>query len=223
LTGQGRSIAEWMAGLNGRTFLNLSQGRIRNKYLNLWGEDLRQGLLRLLHPVQKGDDTTPVNCLVSGFDIKSGIATCSALVLDTDQMSVVGAGDINLRDETLNLFLQPSPKKALGSGVVGQASLSIGELAKSFKMGGTLAHPALTIDVNRTLSTLSKAFGGFARSGPSGLLEALAAAPPEDKNPCLTAIEAAKKGGAAKPQEPKEKPAETLEGLGKGLMDLFKK
>ncbi len=224
VSGQGRSIAEWMAGLNGRTFANLSQGRIHNKYLSLWGEDLSKSLTRLVHPSQKGDDSTAINCFVNGFDIKNGLATCSALALDTDQMSIVGAGDVDLRNETLNLFFQPSPKKAILPESVGQASLSLGELTKPFKLSGTLAHPSLGIDVSQTLTTLGRAFQGWAKSGPAGVLGALQAAPSQDKNPCLTAIEAAKKGvpQGRKTQEQKV-PADVLEGLGKGLQELFKR
>ncbi len=224
-SGQGMSIAEWMAGLNGRTFFNLEGGRINNKYLNLWGEDLGRSVLRLIHPVSTGEDSTPVNCFVSGFDIKNGLASCSALVLDTNQMSVVGGGDINLKDERLNLSLQPFPKKEIAPGRVGQASLSLGELAKPFKLGGTLAHPSLMVDVNQTVTTLGKALQGMARSGPAGILESMTPAGPGDKNPCLTAIEAARKGGrpAKKAQDGKGPAAEPLEELGKGLRDLFKR
>ena len=112
-------------------------------------------------------------------------------------MSVVGGGKINLKDENLNLSLQPSPKKGIGISGVGKLSLSIGELAKPIKLGGTLAHPSLVVDPAQTFVAIGKAVGGIVLFGPAGVLAALASASPADKNPCLTAIEAAKKGRKA--------------------------
>ena len=85
----------------------------------------------------------------------------------------------------------------------------VGELAKPFKLGGTLAHPTLVVDPEQTLVAIGKAVGGMILLGPAGVLAALASASPGDKNPCLTAIEAAKKGrkvsGEKKPAKETQK------------------
>jgi len=73
--------------------------------------------------------------------------------------------------------------------------------------GGTLAHPSLGIDPKQTLITIGKGVGGMALLGPAGLLAALVNANPADPNPCLTAVEAAKKSGKisdTKKPKPKE-------------------
>jgi hypothetical protein len=92
---------------------------------------------------------------------------------------------------------------------VGKLSLSFGELAKPFKLGGSLAHPSLAIDLKKTLIAVGAPVGSIALSGPAGLLAALASASSGNKNPCLTAIEAAKKGrkvsGEEKPAKNKQK------------------
>ena len=195
LSGRGRSVAEWMAGLNGRTSAVMGQGRLQNKYLDLLGTDLAQSLLRLINPFRKEEDSTAFNCFVSGFEIKNGLATCSALVLDTPHMNVVGGGEINLQDEELNLSLQPSPKKGIGTEGLGKITMSLGQLAKPFKLGGTLAHPSLAIDTRRAITTIGKAVGGVVLFGPAGVLAALAGTSSGDKNPCLAAVEVAKRGG----------------------------
>jgi hypothetical protein len=209
LKGRGRSVAEWMAGLNGRTLAVLGQGRLHNKYLDLLGSDLSESLLRLINPVKKRDGYTTLNCFVNGFEIQNGLAICSALVLDSNEMSIVGAGQINLKDEKLNFSLHLSPKKGVGVSGVGKLSLSVGELAKPFKLGGTLALPTLVVDPEQTLVAIGKAVGGMILLGPTGVLAALASASPGDKNPCLTAIEAAKKGrkvsGEKKPAKKTQK------------------
>jgi uncharacterized protein involved in outer membrane biogenesis len=225
LSGQGKSIAEWMAGLNGRTVVVMDKGQLRNKYLDLLGADLAHSILRLINPFHegKGGDFTKVNCLVSGFMIKKGIATCTALVLDTDEMSVAGAGDINLKDEKLDLSFHPSPKQGINVAGLARISLSLADLAKPFKLGGTLAHPSLVLDTTGALVTVGKAVV----LGPASILGSLASAGPGDQNPCLTAIEEARKGGkqgekTAEGKKDTGKVTRGIENLGKELQKLFK-
>jgi AsmA family protein len=230
LNGKGKSIAEWMAGLNGRALLTMGKGRLQDKYLDTLGADLARSILRLINPFKKNEDFTPLNCLVSGFGVKDGLAVCSALVLDTPQMGLGGAGDIDLKTEKLNLSIHPSPKKGEGGGSVGNVSLSLGELTKPFKLGGTLAHPSLAIDTTQALTTVGKAVGGVVLLGPAGVLAALANTEPTDPNACLTAIQSAQKkgkpGADEKPAKDKgaaEKLQEGAEGIGKGLKGFLKK
>jgi AsmA family protein len=229
LNGKGKSIAEWMAGLNGRTLLVMGKGRLQDKYLDILGTDLARSILRLLNPFNKGKDFTQLNCLVNGFEVKQGLAVCTALVLDTPQMSLAGGGDVDLKTEKLNLSIHPSPKEGVGVGAE-NVSLSLGELTKPFKLGGTLAHPSLVIDTAQALTTVGKAIGGVALLGPAGILTALASASPGDANACLTAIESAKKKGkpgtSVKPEKEKgvaDEVKEGVKGIEKGLKEFLKK
>ncbi len=224
LSGRGRSIAEWMAGVNGRTLIVMGKGQLHNKYLDLLGADLAKSILRLINPFPQKEDFTQVNCFVNGFEIKNGLATCTAMALDTNQMRIAGSGDINLKDERLNLSLNPSPKEGLGVSGVGKVSLNLGELTKPFRLGGTLAHPSLAIDTQAALTTIGKAVGGAALLGPAGILAALASTSPGDKNPCLTAIEAARRGvkPEKKPEESRKLPEDVKTGI-EELKKLFNK
>jgi hypothetical protein len=51
-----------------------------------------------------------INCFVSGFNIKDGVACTTALTLNTEHMVMVGEGEIDLKTERLNLSLKPVPK-----------------------------------------------------------------------------------------------------------------
>ncbi len=226
LNGKGRSIAEWMGGLNGRTFVNMGKGRLNNKYLNVIGADMAETILRLINPLKKREDFTPVNCFVNGFDIQNGLAVCKALVLDTQVMSVIGEGNVNLKEERLNLSIHPTPKEGLGAGELGKISLSLSELTKSFKLGGTLAKPSLAIDPTQALATAGKAVGGVTLFGPAGILAALASPTPGDPNPCLTAYEKVKRGKTQPAEKAEKKPGESkksLEEVGKGVGQELKK
>jgi len=222
LLSKGSSVAGFMAGLTGRTVVVMGQGRVDNRTIQILAGDLGSGVFQLLNPSSKGSDHAEINCGVSGFDIKDGMAKVTALVLDMPDMTVIGEGQVNLRDETLDLALKPYGK---GTGV----SLSLGELAKSFRLGGTLANPSLQLDAAQTMLAAGKAAGGILLFGPAGIAAALAGQSSGEGNPCLTAVESAKKGatssegvrsGEQKTTEEK-KGSGTLKGFGESLKKLF--
>ncbi|MFW6324693.1 MAG: hypothetical protein ACOC0U_06465 [Desulfovibrionales bacterium] len=67
---RGASMAELMAGADGETLVSLSEGRIENQYLHLWGGNLGTQLFRLLDPT-KETKATEMNCFVNAFTIRS--------------------------------------------------------------------------------------------------------------------------------------------------------
>jgi len=218
LSGRGVSMAELMAGLNGRTSAVMGRAKIDNRYLDLLGADLATSALKLINPLGQDKGYTEVNCLVSRFEVKDGLARSTALVLDTREMTLVGQGRINLKTEELDLAFKSSPKKGLG-----QLSLSLGELARPFKLAGTLARPSLAVDPAQTALTVGKAIGGTVLFGPVGVAAALLSGRSEAENPCLAALEAAQKGVKVQAEGTEEKnPLEkAAEGVGRGLKKLF--
>jgi len=155
-----------------------------------------------------------------GWDIKDGFAEVRALVMDTSLMSIAGDGLINLKTEELDLSLKPSPKK----GVAG-FSMSFAELAKPFRLSGTLAKPSLGIDSTEATIVFGKAVGGIILFGPAGILAAMAGKSSGDDNPCLEAIEAAEKGFIPKDEKTPEKKKgiveETRESINRTIKKLF--
>jgi uncharacterized protein involved in outer membrane biogenesis len=214
--GSGGSVAEVMAGLNGKTSVVMGKGMIDNKYLGLLGKDLTSSVFRLINPGADEKDQTEINCMVVRLDITDGMARTTALVLDTAKMSVIGKGTINLKTEGLDLSIKPVPKKE-----VIPVGLNLGELAKPFKLGGTLANPSLKVDPKQTAIAIGKAIGGMTLFGPVGIASALVSREAGEENPCLAAIEAAKKGTMAPEEEKPEGAVEkTTEDLKKGLEDV---
>ena len=224
LLSRGSSIAGLMAGLNGGMVAVMGQGRADNKPIQILGGDLAGGVFELLNPSSKEANRTEINCAVGGFDIKDGVAKVTALVVDTPDLSVIGEGLVNLRDETLDLSLKPYSK----GGAAG-FSLSLTELAKSFKLGGTLAAPSLQMDAEQTMFAALKAAGGVLLFGPAGIVAALAGESSDKENPCLAAIESAKKGVKASGSDRGEVRsgagdrgfAGTLKSVGESIKKLF--
>lgn len=226
LRAQGASIAGLMGGLNGKTVLVIGKGRVDNKYIDILGGDLSSSLFRLLNPFRKETQYTSINCFVSGFNIKDGVASTTGLALNTDYMVVVGEGEINLKTERLNLSLKPVPKEGIGTRVTGKLNVSLSELTRPFKLGGTLAHPSLAVDLTQTAIAFGKAIGGVMLFGPIGIAAALVGSSSGDENSCIAAIEAAKKGVRVKRGlvgEVTEGAEDVLKGAGKELKKLFGK
>jgi AsmA family protein len=234
VNGKGISEADLMSNLNGRVVLNTGQGKIYNRYIGLFGEDLSAKVFRLLNPFQKESEYTTVNCFVGGFNIRDGLATTTAFVVDTDQMSVIGEGDVNLRTEQLNLSLNPVPKGGIGAGITGKLSVSLGELTRPFKLAGTLSHPSLGIDTTRAAETIAKAVGGIVLFGPAGIAATLFTGGSGTADLCGVAVDAAKQGVKLSVMQEREKKtgpvgeaAEKVEKgvgkIGKELEGLFDK
>jgi len=221
---RGTSIAGMMGGLNGTTVLVMGTGRVDNTYINMLGGDLSSSLFRLLNPFWQDTQGTAINCFVSGFNIKDGVASTTALALNTEYMVVVGEGEIDLRTERLNLSLKPVPKEGIGTRYTGKLNVSLNALTSPFKLGGTLAHPSLAIDPTQTAITFGKGIGGALLFGPVGIAAALVGSSSDDEDSCLAAIEAAHKGVrvdkglVGKVTDGAEN---FFKGAGKGLNKLF--
>ena len=191
LAGSGNSLADLMAGLNGGISVVMMDGQVATKYLNLLQNILGTDVLRLVNPFKKKETQTKVNCFINDINVKDGLAECK-LLLDTDQTSIFGVGDVDLRTEKLDLVIKPVPKKGYGLDSVAKVSFSFKELSQPFELGGTLAHPSLALDPTRTLFILGKMAGAVAL-GPFGIAAFFADVSLGKKDPCLEALKALEK------------------------------
>jgi uncharacterized protein involved in outer membrane biogenesis len=191
--GTGDSVRAIMASLNGETEVVMDDGRIASRYIDMLASDLTKQLIP-----GGGSGEAKINCVVSRFDVKQGIATSKALLFDTDKMTVSGGGTIDLRTERLDMSIEPQPKEA-----------SIVSLAVPLKVSGTLSSPR----VAPTTAAIAKSVAGLAVTGltPMGLIATLANKGSGEQNPCVAALDrAAPQPGAAPANtkgEPKNAPA----------------
>jgi AsmA family protein len=193
LKSSGNSVAALMGELDGDIIAMMGKGRIQNKYVDMLGGDLSSSLLRVINPGENNEPYTDINCVVGRFDFRKGLGDCTVLACDTKRMSLTGEGTINLKNEKLNISLNPEPKEGIGSGT-GKVSLSLSELAQPFKLSGTLAHPSFKLDSKRAAMALGKGMAGAMLFGPAGAASSLLSSKTAEGNLCLTATEAAQKG-----------------------------
>jgi len=220
VNGPGTSLRNLMAGLNGTAGFATGSGQVRNSFARL----LLGSLFGLLTPF--GGDASHISCIAGHFDIKQGIATTRGTVIDTPGATVVGAGNIDLRNERIDMRVDPKSK-----------NVSLSALAVPVRVTGPLASPNVIPDPVATVgNTVNFATGtvNVATLGIFGALTGLGEGDTVGDNPCATAVNNAL---AAKPQQSTgekvlqgvggaaqgvgEGAADVLKGVGEGLGNLF--
>jgi hypothetical protein len=161
LSGHGVSVAELMAGLNGGIFSTMNNGHMDSQYLDMLQKYFGSNVLQLLNPFKSQEQYSRINCSVNQIEIKDGLAEVK-LLLDSEQTSILAAGDVNLKTEALSLGIKPTPKKGFGLKNIGGVSFSFKQLSQPFRLGGTLAKPDLVLDPGRSAFTLGKLAGALA-------------------------------------------------------------
>jgi uncharacterized protein involved in outer membrane biogenesis len=189
VSGSAESIAAFMGGLDGTFVVAMQDGRINNKYIGRYYSGLGTGLLELINPMVKKEPFVQLNCLVHSFDILKGKATYAGL-LDTNQTTIVGAGDIDLKTERLNVTLSSVPKEGVRLKGLGSFAIGWNSLSDVFKLRGTLADPSLGVDPQQTMVTLGKVLGGIATLGPFGIAAIFADIKLGKQTSCTQALKA---------------------------------
>ncbi len=155
LTSQGGSVRQLMAGLNGKVLLKVGEGELRDQYLDFLGGDM----VGMLGKLGQATARTKLECVVAGLDIKSGIVTPKAILMETGRLGVVAEGDINLGTEQLALKVVPAPRDA-----------GIAPLAVPVRVGGTFAKPSFSPDAAAMAKGALGAVAGAALMGPAAIL-----------------------------------------------------
>jgi len=124
LTGRGNSVAQVLGSSSGDVALLMGKGEMSNILLEFMGLDGGEVIKFLV----RGDDTVQLRCAAAAFDVKQGLMTSRAIVLDTSDTVITGQGQINLAAETLDILFKPQPK-----------DMSILSLRSPLRISGTFA------------------------------------------------------------------------------------
>jgi uncharacterized protein involved in outer membrane biogenesis len=150
LSGTGDSVRAAAASANGAVTFVVPGGQMRQTFAELMGIDAANGLYLLLTKSRKD---TPIRCGVADFQARAGVLTADRVVLDTGVVTVAGAGDIDLRDESLDLRLSGKPKK-----------FRILRVNAPITVKGSLAQPKVGVDFVKAApqAAIGVAIGVFA-------------------------------------------------------------
>jgi len=165
LRGQGNSLHSIMASSNGEVALRHGLGRMQDLGGGsslIFGDMLMQ-VLRTLNPLSRKDPYRTVECGIYDVGVVDGVATIKTFALQTDRMTMVATGRIDLETEKLRVAFRAKPREGIG--------ISLGTIANEFlELGGTLNSPQITIDPAK--STM-KAGAAVATAGLSLLARGL--------------------------------------------------
>jgi uncharacterized protein involved in outer membrane biogenesis len=131
LRGTGNSIAKMFATSNGRATVGMGGGKVSDLFMAY----AALNIARILKLKIVGDHDVAIRCLVGDFAAKDGVWTASTLVFDSSDTVILGTGDLDMRDEQLDLVLKVKPK--------GSSMLS---LRSPLHVDGALKHPDIRPD-----------------------------------------------------------------------------
>jgi hypothetical protein len=139
LRGEGATLRSLAATLNGDVRIVVGPGRFPSGALDL-GDDTLVRVLDTINPFHKREKETRLECAALRFPVRDGVAVIeNGLGFETDRISVIATGAVNLRDETLDLAFHPQLREGLGISL--QTTL-----AEMVRVQGTLTHPVIGMD-----------------------------------------------------------------------------
>jgi len=134
LRGTGNSVARMLGSSNGKIGFFMDGGEISQFMMELVALDV-WGVAKVQ---LRGDKPVDVRCAVADFSVQNGVMNTNAFVFDTSVVKVEGGGTINLKNEELDLKLNPRPKDS-----------SVASLNSPLHVRGTFSHPKPSPDVGR--------------------------------------------------------------------------
>ena len=132
LKGRGSSVRAIMAGLDGRARIVTRGGKVESGLLNVLSADVMSAL-----PFVDSKGDKDIRCIVADFDVRKGRAKAKALVFETGGLGMIGRGGVNLKDETIDINIDPRAKK------VSLLKLTMVPV----NVGGTLVNPTAFPDL----------------------------------------------------------------------------
>jgi uncharacterized protein involved in outer membrane biogenesis len=162
----------------------MGKGEISNillEYMGLDGGEIIKFLLR-------GDRNVQLRCAAAAFDVKQGLMTSRAIVLDTSDTVINGHGQVSLANETLDIILDPAPKDR-----------SILSLRSPLRIGGTFAAPSAGPDKGALAGRVGMALVLAAINPLLALAATVETGPGQDADCRAVLAEAAKPKAASRP------------------------
>ncbi|MBT5890251.1 MAG: AsmA family protein [Chromatiales bacterium] len=158
LTSEGNSIAELGAALNGYFWMTGDNGYLPIGKLDFLFGDLFIQIVQMMNPFAEKQTYSEVSCDAVYLDITKGIVrTAPGIIVQTDKLSIVAAGSVDLRTEKLSLGFRTTPLRGIG--------ISASDLVNPFvRLGGSLTKPQLVLD---PASTAIKGGAAFFTMGAS--------------------------------------------------------
>ena len=182
LHGLGDTVHKAAGASSGVIAVAMPEGQIRKTFAELMGVNVLPGLTEYL---SKDPKQTDLRCAVATFDVSNGVLKARQVVLDTDVVTLVGDGTVNLGSETIDLTLRGKSKKPRLIHVVAP-----------FHVRGMLAAPKFSVDLKPAIAQAGAGVAlGAVLSPLAAILPFLSAGGGHDAN-CAALLAQARASGA---------------------------
>jgi hypothetical protein len=150
LSGTGNSIRSIMASANGGISFRQGSGKVKEMFGSAFFKDVLMQVLRTLNPLRRSRDYQILECGIYNVTIKDGMFTIDDFIIQTDTMTTVARGEVNLANEKLDIAFRAKPREGIG--------ISLGTVANQLlEVRGTLTDPRIRVDAGRTATTTGAA------------------------------------------------------------------
>lgn len=167
------------ANLDGKLITTQGPGRVSNQMIDKFSGDILAQLISALNPFAKDEEFTDWECSVFAIDFISGKGDISGFLLQSEKLMVVGGGEVDLNDESLNIEFNTKPRKGVG--------VSADMFVTPFvKLSGTLSDPHVGLNKKGLLLSGGAA---FLTGGMSFLYTGLIDRATAEKGQCQKALD----------------------------------
>ena len=183
LSGSGNSVRRMLASASGTLGVVATDGEVSRLLMEKAGLHLWE----ILELQVTGDELVKLHCAVAHFDVKKGVMQSRALIFDTEITTIIGTGQIDLRQEKLGLTLTQRTKDT-----------SPVALRSPIRLRGTFARPDVSVDKGRVATRALSAIALGMINPLLGLIPLIDAGPGQDSN-CAQLVRDARKLSAQAP------------------------
>lgn len=191
---KGDSIAAMLGSANGQMAFMMNGGSVSTLAVRLANLDVANSLAVLLG----GDKSAQIRCMVTDLSAQDGNMQVKTMVLDTEKSVINGQGNLNFKDESLNLRLVSDPK-----------DISLIALRGPIEVKGTFKNPSARPALKNVSGRVVAAAALGAISGPLAFIPLIDFGGGEDSN-CAKLLRDAD-------QHSKETPKPVTAAAGKAL------
>lgn len=138
LSGRGGTFADFLGASDGRVTVAMEGGTLDPIVVELIGLDIAQSLAIAI----KEGQPVKIRCILGDLSVKRGVMKVNGLGADTSDSNIWVNGDVDLKDESLNLRVHANPK-----------DVSLLSANAPIAVGGTFADPTIAIDTLGTTGT----------------------------------------------------------------------
>ena len=171
----GETYPKLVENLSGQILFVVGQSKLQAGAMKYLKGNFISQLLSSLN-IQAKDPKMSLKCAVLRADFKDGKANFpKGIVFNSKKMVVVGDGDINLKNDKINIAIKPFNGNLTDTNIA-QA------LSSLVKIGGTVSNPGIAVDT----ASVVKNVVGVAMTGPAYLGSQLLL--DADPAPCYTAL-----------------------------------